>query len=110
MTKVDEVLRKYSDGKARADETNAQLKELGSEFRVDPTLGEVTEGEKKATVVGTTPASVTGFGMADIGLGKAVKVHIVDGKLVSGGLGTMCSSVRVNDRKFHLKSDGVTLC
>lgn len=109
MTKVNEALLKYSEGKATADETNAKLKELGSEYRVDPTLSDLTDAEKEATVVGATPASVTGFGMADIGLGKAVKVHIVNGKLVSGGLGTMCASVTVKGRKFGLK-DGVTLC
>lgn len=110
MTKVNEVLLNYSNGKLTADETNAKLKALGSEYRIDPTLSYVTDAEKEATVVGKTPADVTGFGLADIGLGSPVKVHIVKGKLVSGGLGEMCNSVKVLDRTYKLKSDGETLC
>lgn len=110
MTKVDEALRKYSDGKATAEETNKKLEELGSNYRVDPTKNVVTDAEQAATVVGKTPAGTTGFGMADMGLGKSNKVHIINGKIVSGGFGKMHVTVNVKGHVYEVsKEDGVTL-
>ena len=61
MKTVEEVLRKYTLGEAGKDETNDNLKELGSPLCLNPDRNVITPEELAETRVGVTPDEANGY-------------------------------------------------
>jgi len=77
MKEVNRIIAKYTAGKATLEETNADLKQLGVDFRLDP----------KANAI--QPDEVGLYGLLDTGTGTLNKVRVEGGKLVDTNCGEM---------------------
>lgn len=73
MKTVEEVLRKYTLGEAGKDETNDDLKELGSPLCLNPDRNVITPEELAETRVGVTPDEANGYGLMEHGAGSLEK-------------------------------------
>ena len=81
MKKFDDILMRYTSGEADLEETNAALTEVGAGFRFIPGQNEITDEDRKQTVVGYYPEQANGYGLLDTGTGSMEKIHIVNGRL-----------------------------
>ena len=77
---VTEIILKYTAGEATPEETNAALKEAGSDLYLDPMKNVLTEEDKRATTIGYYPDQANGWGLLDTGTGSLDKVQVVNGK------------------------------
>ena len=105
MKTVEEVLRKYTLGEAGKDETNDNLKELGSPLCLNPDRNVITPEELAETRVGVTPDEANGYGLMDHGVGCMEKVHVVNGKTVDVNMGEEYALVYIAGHKYQLKGD-----
>lgn len=81
MKTINEILRDYTTGETDLEKTNAALKEAGAGFRFVPGQNEITEEDRRQTVVGYYPEQASGFGLLDTGTGSMEKVRVTNGKL-----------------------------
>lgn len=81
MSDINEILRDYTSGEADLETTNAALAEAGAGFSFRPGQNEITDDDRRETVVGYYPGQAGGWGLLDTGTGSMEKVHIVNGKL-----------------------------
>lgn len=81
MSSINEILKDYTAGEADLNATNTALAEAGAGFSLRPGQNEITDEERKQTVVGYYPEQASGWGLLDTGTGSMEKVHIVNGKL-----------------------------
>ena len=86
MRKYDDIIGKYTDGKATLEDTNAALKEAGAGFHLDPTRNTFT-GEELLATKADTAETATGWGLLDSGTGTLDKVQVKDGHLVNCDMG-----------------------
>ena len=105
MKTVEEVLRKYTLGEAGKDETNDNLKELGSPLCLNPDRNVITPEELAETRVGVTPDEANGYGLMEHGAGSLEKVHVVNGKTVDVNMGEEYALVYIAGHKYQLKGD-----
>ena len=108
MKTVEEVLRKYTLGEAGKDETNDDLKELGSPLCLNPDRNVITPEELAETRVGVTPDEANGYGLMEHGAGSLEKVHVVDGRTVDVDMGQETAYVYITGRKYRLRGDMLT--
>lgn len=81
MKTIDTIIRDYTAGETDLEGANAALAEAGAGFSLRPGQNEITDEERKQTVVGYYPEQASGWGLLDTGTGSMEKVHIVNGKL-----------------------------
>ena len=117
MSKFEEIIGKYTSGKATLADTNAALKEAGANYQLDPEKNILSEAEKRATTVGYYLDQVNGYGLLDDGTGTMEKVKLVAGKLPdvinqvqSDGTTNMAAYVYIAGRKYEVKGDAVAEC
>lgn len=101
---VNRIIAKYTAGKATVEETNADLKLLGSDLRLDPGKNLLTEAEIAAATAESAEAA-NGFGLLDMGLGAPSKVEAQNGKLVDNHVGDMPADFYIAGRVFAVKGD-----
>lgn len=113
MSKINEILAKYTAGEATAEETNEALKEEGATFHIVPGKNVLTEEDIAATSVGETPAEANGYGLLDTGTGSMEKVKVENGVLVNGpinqvqpdGTTNMLAYVLIGGKTYEVKGD-----
>lgn len=103
MSKINDIIRKYTDGEQGIEETNAALKEAGAGFFLQPdkqtiTPDEVAQGDAR-----------NGFGMLFTGTGYPDKVRIEDMRIANGNVGGMEAYVEFNGKRYRVAEDGETL-
>ena len=76
MSKVFEIISKYTAGEKTLEETNAELKKMKAGFYLDPNKNVLTEEEKRATTIGCYPDQANGYGLLDTGTGTLDKVVV----------------------------------
>ena len=99
---INEIIGKYTAGKAALEDTNAALAAVGSDLRIDPDHNALTADELAQTTAGT-PATANGYGLLDMGLGKLSKVQVKDGHLVDNDVGDMYALLLIGGKTFHAK-------
>ena len=65
MSKVNEIMEKYTAGEITAEEANAKLSAAEAGFRLQPGKNALTEEEMRATTIGHFPDQANGFGLLD---------------------------------------------
>lgn len=107
MSKIEEIIGKYTKGEATLPETNEALKEAEANVHLDPERNVLTAEELAATTVGETPAEANGWGLMDHGFSVMEKVQVVNGRTVDVDMGGELAFVHLGGRKFKL--DGTVL-
>lgn len=107
IKEVNEIINKYTAGKAALEDTNAALAAAGSDLRIDPDHNALTAVELAQTTA-DTPATANGCGLLDMGLGKLFKVQVKDGHLVDNDVGEMYALLLIGGKTFHVKGAQVT--
>ena len=78
---IDEIIRGYTAGEADLEETNAALAEMGAGFCMEPGRNEITEEDRRETVVGYYADQARGWGLLFTGTGTPEKVCVYNGRL-----------------------------
>ena len=81
MNDINEILRDYTAGEADLEATNAVLAEAGAGFSIRPGQNEITDEDRRQTVVGYYPEQANGLGLLDTGTGSLDKVCVYHGRL-----------------------------
>ena len=81
MSKMNEIIKKYSTGELTLEQANQQLEDIGSTVRLNPLKNTISGEEMAKTVVSDDPSKVSGWGMMNHGVGSMEKMHIQNGKL-----------------------------
>lgn len=105
MKTIEEIILDYTRGEKNLEDTNAALKEVGSNVTLNPGRNVITEEELRATTVGDTPEEANGWGLMDHGVGSHEKVHVVNGKTVDVNMGSEVAFVYIGGRKYRLCGD-----
>ena len=98
MKSIIEILGQYTAGKATLEETNADLKEAGAEFHLDPRKNELTPEE-----------IAQGYGLLDTGTGSFDKVQVKDGQLMNCDCGEMAAFVLLEGKYYPVYGTRVAL-
>ena len=101
MSKVNEIIAKYTDGKATLEETNGALKEVNAGFHLDPLRNTFT-GEELLKTKADTAETANGFGLLDSGTGTLDKVEVRNGELVNCDMGESYALVIIAGKTFHV--------
>lgn len=107
MSKVLDILMKYTSGEVDLEKTNEALKAAGAGFHLDPKKNALTEEEIRATTIGTYPDMANGWGLLDTGTGSMDKVEVRKGILKDTDLGSMKGIVVIAGRSYYV--DGAKL-
>ena len=102
IKEVNEIINKYTAGKAELEDTNAALAAAGSDLRIDPAHNALTAVELAQTAA-DTPETANGYGLLDMGLGQLSKVQVKDGQLVDNDAGGMYALLLIGGRTYHVK-------
>ena len=102
MSKVNEIIAKYTDGKATLEETNGALKEVNAGFHLDPLRNTFT-GEELLKTKADTAETANGFGLLDSGTGTLDKVRVKDGRLVNCDMGESYALLIIAGRTYRVK-------
>ncbi len=78
---INEIMEKYTAGEADLEKTNAALARARAGFRLEPGRNELTEEDRRKTVVGYYPEQAGGYGLLFTGTGSPDKVHVENGRL-----------------------------
>lgn len=81
MKNFYDILMRYVSGEADLEETNTALEKAEAGFHLEPGKNEITDEDRKQTVVGYYPEQASGFGLLSTGTGSMEKVHIENGRL-----------------------------
>lgn len=100
IKEVNEIIGKYTAGKATLEDTNAALAAAGSDLRIDRNA--LTAAELAQTTA-DTPETASGYGLLDMGLGKLSKVQVKDGHLVDNDVGDMYALLLIGGKTYHVK-------
>lgn len=107
ISEINRIIARHTAGKATVEETNADLRALGSDLRLQPGRNELTAEEIAEAVVGA-PAEVCGYGLLDTGTGTLDKVRVEDGRLVDNDVGEMYALLLIGGRVYHVEGDTLT--
>ena len=99
---INEIIGKYTAGKAALEDTNAALAAAGSDLRIDPDHNALTADELAQTTA-DSPETANGYGLLDVGLGKLSKVQVKDGHLVDNDVGDMYALLLIGGKTYHVK-------
>lgn len=78
---INEILKDYTAGEADLEATNAALKEAGATYHLEPGRNEITDDNRRETIVGYYPNQANGWGLLDTGTGTLDKVRVTSGRL-----------------------------
>lgn len=81
MEKFYDILMRYASGEVDLEETNTALAKAEAGFHLEPGRNEITDEDRKQTVVGYYPEQACGYGFLDTGTGSMEKVKAIGGKL-----------------------------
>lgn len=81
MKTINEILTGYAAGETDLEAANESLKEAGAGFHLEPGQNEITDEDRRQTVVGYYPEQASGFGLLDTGTGSMDKVRVTGGRL-----------------------------
>ena len=102
MSKITEIINKYTAGEATLEDTNAALAELGAGIHLEPGKNELT-AEETAAAKAETAANANGFGLLDTGTGTLDKVEVKDGHLVDCDCGEMYALCMIAGKIFRVQ-------
>ena len=112
QSKMEEILRDYTEGKLDAQQANQELKKMGASVRLRPGRNEITEAERQATRVGDTPDQAEGYGLLDTGTGFMEKVRVHGGCLEHAvnevqpdGTVNMLAYVLIGGKRYAVQGD-----
>ncbi len=108
IDQINRIIAKYTAGEATVEETNADLRELGSDLRINPGKNVLTADEVANTHVGKVPNKTHGFGLLDTGTGTLDKVEVQHGKLVDNDVGEMYALLLIGGKVYHVQGDALT--
>ena len=103
MSKVNEIMEKYTAGEITAEETNAQLAAAEAGFFLQPGKNALTEEEMRATTIGHFPDQANGYGLLDSGTGTLDKVRCENGHLVGCDCGESYALYIIAGRIYQVK-------
>ena len=103
MSKVNEIMEKYTAGEITAEEANAKLAAAGAGFRLKLGKNVLTEEEMRATTIGYYPDQANGFGLLDTGTGTLDKVRCENGHLVDCDCGDSYALYIIAGRIYQVK-------
>ena len=104
MSKVNEIIAKYTDGKATLEEANGALKEVNAGFHLDPLRNTFT-GEELLKTKADTAETANGFGLLDSGTGTLDKVEVRNGELVNCDMGESYALVIIAGHTYQVKGN-----
>lgn len=107
MSKITDIINKYTAGEATLEETNAALAELNAGIHLEPGKHELT-AEETAAAKAETAANANGFGLLDTGTGTLDKVEVRDGHLVGCDCGEMYALCMIAGKVFPVKGAALT--
>lgn len=81
MNNINEILQNYTAGEADLEKTNAALAKAKAGFRLEPGRNQLTEEDRRQTVVGYYPQQASGYGLLGTGTGTMDKVKVTNGRL-----------------------------
>ena len=102
MSKITDIINKYTAGEATLEETNAALAELGANLHLEPGKHELTT-EETAAAKADTAATANGYGLLDTGTGSLDKVQVKDGQLVDCDCGEMYALCMIAGKTFRVQ-------
>lgn len=108
---VNEILKDYTAGEADLETTNAALRDAGAGFHLEPGRNEITEKERRETVVGYYPEQASGYGLLDTGTGSMEKVRVAGGRLerpvneIQPGGTNMAAYIIICDKTYEVFGD-----
>ena len=102
MSKITDIINKYTAGEATLEETNAALAELGAGVHLEPGKHELT-AEETAAAKADTAATANGYGLLDTGTGSLDKVLVKDGHLVDCDCGEMYALCMIAGKIFRVQ-------
>lgn len=112
MKSIKEILKDYTAGEAELEETNAALKEAGAGYHLEPGRNELTDDNRRETVVGYYPEQARGWGLLDTGTGSLEKVRVVNGRLdgpvnevLADGTANMAAYVTICGKRYQVLGD-----
>lgn len=112
MKTINEIIRDYTTGEADLEATNAALAEAGASFGFVPGQNEITEEDRRQTVVDYYPEQASGYGLLDTGTGSREKVHVDKGRLDwpvnqvdENGKTNMAAYVIICGKTYEVKGD-----
>lgn len=102
MKNVTEIINDYTKGEATLEETNAALKEAGTDLYLDPYKNALTAEEIFATKA-ESAETATGWGLLDTGTGSLDKVEVKNGVLQNADLGDTYALVLIGGKRYEVK-------
>lgn len=112
MKSINEILRDYTLGETGVEDTNDALREAGAGFHLEPGRNEITEADRRETVVGYFPEQASGWGLLDTGIGPLEKVRVSKGRLecavnevLGDGTANMAAFVSICGRVYQVLGD-----
>ena len=103
MSKVNEIMEKYTAGEITAEEANAKLASAEVGFFLQPGKNALTEEEMRATTIGYYPDQANGYGLLDTGTGTLDKVRCENGHLVGCDCGESYALLIIAGRTYQVK-------
>ena len=115
MSKINDIIRDYTSGKASVEETNAALQAAGALFRLEPGRNQLTAADLRETTVGFYPDQANRYGLLHTGTGSMEKVRVTAGRLDGGpvnqvlkdGSTTMLAYVHICGKAFEVFGDAL---
>ena len=102
MSKITDIINKYTAGAATLEETNAALAELGADIHLEPGKHELT-AEETAAAKADTAATANGYGLLDTGTGTLDKVQVENGRLVDCDCGEMYALCMIAGHTYKVR-------
>ncbi len=107
MSKITDIINKYTAGEVTLEKTNAALAEMNAGIHLEPGKNELT-AEETAAAKAETAANANGFGLLDTGTGTLDKVEVRDGHLVGCDCGEMYALCMIAGKVFPVKGAALT--
>ncbi len=102
MSKITDIINKYTTGEATLEETNTALAELDAGIHLEPGKHELT-AEEVAASKADTAATANGYGLLDTDTGTLDKVQVQDGQLVNCDCGEMYALCMIAGKIFRVQ-------
>ena len=99
MSKITDIINKYTAGEATLEDTNTALAEMGADIHLEPGKHELTAEETAAAKA----ATANGYGLLDTGTGSLDKVQVKDGQLVNCDCGEMYALCMIAGKTFRVQ-------
>lgn len=93
IEEVNRIIARYTAGKATLEESNADLRQLGVDLRLNPTANVIQ------------PDEVGLYGLLDTGTGTLNKVRVEGGRLVDTNCGEMPAMLMFDGHVYTVVGD-----